>query len=193
VRFLRSRIRGALAELMRVPVLVAAAVLAASSLASAATPAPQPAATMPAWIFPKKKLHVEVTVETNRMGQVARVRAIKPSHDYGFDAHCYGNALQAFIRTPDGNAVAGVYRLIYDYDPKPSPRVHRDVALVKAGGVNPNAKGAANDMMEIARRNHNKTPAPVSNVTPGPAPSVNIQRMPDLKQVMKGASPTPGH
>ena len=58
--------------------------------------------------------------------------------------------------------------------------------------MNPNAKGAANDMMEIARRNRDKPP-PVSAVTPGPAPSVRIQRMPDLPQVMKSASPTPAH
>ena len=101
----------------------------------------------------------------NKLGQVARVRSIKPSHDQGFDAHCYGNALQAFIRTPDGRAIAGIYRLTYDYDPK-SLRVRRDVALVRAGGVNPNAKGAATDMMEIARRNQHRTPPPM--VTPRP-------------------------
>jgi hypothetical protein len=183
---------------MRLPALVAVAVLAASVAAGAATPAPspQPSAAQrvdvqklqPKAIFPKKQLHVEVVVETNRMGQVARVKSIKPSHDEGFDAHCYGNALQAFIRTPDGNAISGVYRLTYDYDPK-TLHIHRDVALVKAGGVNPNAKGAANDMMEIARRNRNRTPPPGLNVTPGPVPSVG--RLPDLPQVMKSPSPSP--
>jgi hypothetical protein len=118
------------------------------------------------------------------------VRSIKASHDVPFDTHCYGNALQAFIRTPDGHVVVGSYRLSYDYDPK-TARVKRDVALVKAGGVNPNAKGAADDMMEIARRNHDRgrTPPPSLTVTPGPIPSVNIHRMPDLPQVMT----TPSH
>jgi hypothetical protein len=60
--------------------------------------------------------------------------------------------------------------------------------LVRAGGVNPNAKGAADDMMEIARRNHGRTPPPGLTVTPGPIPSVNIHRMPDLPQVMKSPS-----
>jgi hypothetical protein len=181
---------------MRFPALVAVAVLAASVAAGAATPAPQPSAParvdveklQPKSIFPKRKLHVEVVVEINKYGQVARVKSIVPSHDPQFDAHTYGNALQAFIRTPDGQVVVGTYRLIYDYDPK-TLRVRRDVALIKVGGVNPNAKGAANDMMEIARRNRDRTPPPGLFVTPGPAPSVNIHRLPDLPQVMQ----TPPH
>ena len=185
---------------MRVPALAAAVVLAASSAAFAASPAPKPAPTAPPRVdvtklqpkelAPKKPLHVEYTVEVNKLGQVARVRSVKPSHDVPFDTHTYGNALQAFIRTPDGNAIAGTYRLTYDYDPK-TLRVHRDVALLRAGGVNPNAKGAAKDMTEIARRNGLKTPPPSLTVTPGPVPSVTIRRMPDLPQVMR--SPSPGH
>jgi hypothetical protein len=193
---------------MRIPALVAAAFFAASALASAASPAPKaatapkPAATAPKRVdvqklqpkalAPTKALHVEYTVEINSLGQVARVRTVKPSHDESFDAKTYGNALQAFIRTPEGQVVLGTYRLVYDYDPK-TLRVRRDVALVKAGGVNPNAKGAAVEMMEIARRNRNRTPppAPPGSITPGPAPSVNIHRMPDLPQVMK--SPSPSH
>ena len=172
--------------------------LAASVAAGAATPSPQPSAParvdvqklQPKEIFPKRPLHVEVVVEINKYGQVAKVKSIVPSHDQQFDAHIYGNALQAFIRTPDGHVLVGTYRLVYDYDPK-TLKIHRDVALVKAGGVNPNAKGAANDMMEIARRNQNRTPPPGLYVTPGPAPSVTIRRMPDLPQVMK--SPSPPH
>ncbi len=187
---------------MRALALAAAAVIAGGVPAFAATPGPKPAATMPQRInvqqlqprslFPNKQEHVEVVVEVNKMGQVARVRSIRPSHDQGFDAHCYGNALQAFIRTPDGKAISGVYRLTYDYNPK-TLNVHRDVALLWAGGVNPNAKGAANEMMEIARRNRNRTPPPGLNATPtpAPAPSAGARRMPDLPQVMSSASP--GH
>ncbi|HYW53217.1 MAG TPA: hypothetical protein VFF00_04640 [Candidatus Elarobacter sp.] len=183
---------------MRFPALAALAVLATASAAFAATPAPKPAPpqridvikAQPKELAPKRPLHVEYTVEVNRLGQVARVRTVKPSHDEAFDAHTYGNALQAFIRTPDGEVVLGTYRLSYDYDPK-TLRVRRDVTLVKRGGVDPNAKGAATSMMEIARRNRNKTPPPVVAVTPGPVPSVNIKRMPDLPQVMK--SPSPAH
>jgi hypothetical protein len=181
---------------MRIPALIVAALLAASAVASAATPAPKAGAParinvqqlQPKEIFPKAKLHVEVMVEINKYGQVARVRSIKPSHDEQFDAHMYGNALQAFIRTPDGHVVLGTYRLTYDYDPK-TQAIKRDVALVKTGGVNPNAKGAANDMMEIARRNRNRTPPPTVVVTPAADPAPSVRRMPDLPQVMKTPSP----
>jgi hypothetical protein len=186
---------------MRVPVLAAAAVLAASSVALAATPAPKPAShatakpidvtkVQPKELAPKKPLHVEYIVEVNKLGQVARVRSVKPSHDVPFDTHTYGNALQAFIRTPDGKVVLGTYRLTYDYDPK-TLRVRRDVALLKTGGVDPNAKGAAAEMSEIAARNRNRTPPPALTVTPGPVPSVTIRRMPDLPQVMRSPSPAP--
>jgi hypothetical protein len=185
---------------MRIPALIVAALLAASTVASAATPAPKASGPVrinveqlqPKEIFPKKKLHVEVMVEVNKYGQVARVRSLKPSHDEQFDAHAYGNALQAFIRTPDNHVVLGTYRLTYDYDPT-SQSVKRDVALVKTGGVNPNAKGAANDMMEIARRNRNRTPPPTAMTTPGVTPAANpapsVRHMPDLPQVMKTPSP----
>jgi len=187
---------------MRVPVLTAAAVLAASSVALAASPAPAPkppqridvTKVQPKELAPKKALHVEYIVEVNKLGQVARVRSVKPSHDIAFDTHTYGNALQAFIRLPDGKVILGTYRLTYDYDPK-TLRVHRDVALVKQGGVDPNAKGAAAEMTEIAARNGKKAEAQAAKTAvtpaPNPAPSVNIKRMPDLPQVMK--SPTPSH
>ena len=138
----------------------------------------------PRSIFPKKRLHVEVTVEINKLGQVTRVRTIKPSHDPSFDAHTYGNALQAFIRTNDGGVVLGTYRLTYDYDPV-KLTVHRGVALIKRGGVNPNAQGAALEMLAIAQRHARNVRA---HASPAPSASLNPRRMPDLPQVMK--SPT---
>jgi len=173
-------------------------VLAASSVAVAATPAPHAAtpagpervnveSLQPKSLFPKVALHTELIVEVNKLGQVSRVRSIKPSHNQPFDEHVYGNALQTFIRTPDGHVVLGSYRLSYDYNPK-TQHIRRDVALVKEGGVDPNRKGAANDMMDIAARNRNRTPPP-GLYAPIPAPSV--RRMPDLKHVME--SPTPSH
>lgn len=198
MRVLRRGLRGPVAELMRLPALAAAAVLATTAFASAATPVPSPRATVPQRInveqlqpksmFPKVKLHTELVVEINKLGQVSRVRSIKQSHDMPFDTHAYGNALQAFIRTPDGNVVLGTYRLTYDYDPK-TQRIRRDVALVKEGGVDPNRKGAAVEMSEIAARNRNRTPPPGLYGTPAPAPSV--RHLPDLKRVME--SPTPSH
>ena len=193
---------------MRIPALIAVAVLAASGVASAASPAPKPApmkATaapagpkrvnveqlQPKSLFPKVKLHVEYVVEVNKMGQVARVRSVKPSKYPAFDAQTYGNALQAFIRTPDDHVILGSYRLSYDYDPK-TQRVHRDVALVHEGGVDPNAKGAATDMMEIARHNAKRTPPPGLYGTPPPSgapnPAPSVRRLPDLPQVMTSPS-----
>ncbi len=188
---------------MRLPVLVAAAVLAVSSIASAATPAPRataPAAhatapsrinvesLQPKSLFPKVVLHTEMIVEVNKLGQVSRVRSIKPSKDVPFNTHVYGNALQTFIRTDDGNVVLGSYRLTYDYDPK-TQHIRRQVALVSRGGVDPERKGAAAEMMDIAKNNRNRTPPPGLYGTPAPAPSV--RRLPDLKHVME--SPTPSH
>jgi len=184
---------------MRAPVLAAALLLTAGSSALAATPAPSGTPpqridvikAQPRSLAPKRALHVEYTVEINKLGQVARVRTVKPSHDESFDAKTYGNALQAFIRTPDGHVVVGTYRLVYDFDPK-TLRVRRDVMLVKAGGVDPEAKGAATEMMEIARRNRNRTMPPMATPPPAPSPSIGVRRMPDLPQVMRPTpSPTP--
>ncbi len=126
-------------------------------------------------------------METNKYGQVVRVRSGKSSPNAGFNTQTYGNALQAFIRTPDGRAIAGSYRLTYDYDPH-TERVRRDVALIRAGGVNVNARGAALTLMDIAKKNsHNLTP----QQTPAAAPSVNLKRLPDLPQVMDTPHPHP--
>jgi hypothetical protein len=105
--------------------------------------------------------------------------------------------MQAFIRTADGKAISGSYRLTYDYNPK-TARVHREVELVKAGGVDPNALGAVNKMLEDVQR-HGKPPAkPVAGsspgpgrsaqMTPGPQPSGNLH-LPDLQQITKTPPP----
>ncbi len=199
MRVVRRGVRRTLAQLRHAAVasLALGAALAWGAPAQAATPAPAPQRIdvqklQPKALAPTRQLHVEYTVEINRLGQVTRVRSVKPSHDQAFDAHTYGNALQAFIRTVDGHVVVGTYRLMYDYDPK-SMRVRRDVALVRAGGVNPNAKGAAIEMMEIAKRNGAKAAAAAAKPSPGVVPSVNIRRMPDLPQVMHSPTPAPHH
>ncbi len=183
---------------MRLSALLAAAVLAGGaatflggSAAGAATATPPPRVDItkiqPKALLPKTRLHTEFVVETNRYGQVVRVRSGKSSPNAGFNTQTYGNALQAFIRTPDGRAIPGSYRLTYDYDPR-TERVHRDVALIHAGGVNVNARGAALTLMDIARKNsHNLTPQQSS--APVPAPSVNMKRLPDLPQVMNTPHP----
>lgn len=126
----------------------------------------------PKGLLPKTLLHVEWVVETNKLGQVTRVRSGKPSKDRTFNTQTYGNALQAFIRTPEGHAVAGIYRLTYDYNPK-TTRVRRDVALIRPGGVNANAEGAALEMESIAQKH-----------TPEPVPT-KLQHMPEIPQSLK--------
>jgi hypothetical protein len=172
--------------------LVAAVLAATSAHAVAATPPPgaiDVTKIQPKALLPKTKLHTEFVVEVNKLGQVARVRSGKSCPNPMFNAQTYGNALQVFIRTPDGRAIPGVYRLTYDYNPS-TARVHREVALLWRGGVNPNAQGAANQMMEIARRNRERAlkqqrPQPAASAPPV---TVNGKRLPDLPQVMKSPS-----
>lgn len=197
MRLVRRRFRRPVAQLSaaRGALLAVAGALALI----AATPAPDPTPAridilkiQPKALLPKVALHTEFVVEVNKLGQVTRVRSGKSSKNDAFNAQTYGNALQTFIRKPDGSVVLGSYRLTYDFSPK-TGRVRRDVALVKAGGVNPNAKGAVDDMEEVARR-HTPEPPPTPNVhepTPNPMATVKIdnKRLPDLPGVI--TSPTP--
>jgi len=101
--------------------------------------------------FPASQEHTEFVVEVNAKGQVTRVRSGRASPDAAFNTMTYGNALQVFIRTQYGKAIAGVFRLTYDYNPQ-SRLVSRHVFLVHPGGVNPNALGAVDEMAAINRR-----------------------------------------
>jgi hypothetical protein len=103
---------------------------------------------------PSVPLHAAYTVETNKLGQVVRVRSAQASSDKRFNLITRGNALQAFIRRQDGTAVAGIYKLSYDYSPK-TKDVARTVQLVRAGGVDPNAKGAVTAALERQAKSSN--------------------------------------
>ena len=172
---------------------LAAALLLVPTLAIAATPPPAAridvSKLQPTKLLPKTRVHTEFVVEINRLGQVTRVRSGKSSKDASFNAQTYGNALQAFIRTPDGQVVVGTYKLSYDFDPT-SKRVHRDVEFVSAGGVNPNAVGAAAAMEVIAKKRADAAAKKTAHTTPRPQASVDDARLPDLNNVMK-ASPAP--
>ncbi|MFN2461354.1 MAG: hypothetical protein ABR591_11800 [Candidatus Velthaea sp.] len=173
-------------------VALALPLLAAAPAAHSTAPPPLDVTKVqPKALLPHEKLHTEYIVEINKLGQVTRVRNGKGSRNVTFNAQTYGNALQAFIRTPDGKVVLGTYRLTYDYDPKTS-RVRRDVELLKRGGVNGDTRGAAVDMLSKAHP-HTPPPSTIATPAPNPAPSVNIQRMPDLNNIMKpkpSAKPT---
>ena len=150
-----------------------------SSLASVADAAPSPQPLHGAAAgqrsfrprVPTTPEHSEYVVEVNRKGQVMRIRSGKPSRDLAFNTMTYGNALQAFIRTPDGRALAGIYRLFYDYAPK-TKNVRRSVALIRAGGVDPDAAGAVDQMTADARS---------EQVRAGPSP----RPLPDFESIEK--------
>jgi hypothetical protein len=134
---------------------VAAIVVATAAPAlSAPTPkpsaAPHPARSAPVHL-PNIPLHTEVVVEVNKKGQVVRVKSTKPCKVPSFNVQTFGNALQMWIRHPDGTAQVGLYRVTYDYDPK-TTEVTRRVALVSTGGSWADDPGAADVMINHARQ-----------------------------------------
>lgn len=158
-----------------------AAVAAVALLAAAPSPAPSPyrvdlTKIQPKALLPKVPLHSEYLVAVNKLGQVTRVMSGKVSKDKTYNLQTYGNAMQAFIRTPNGKAISGRYRLTYDYSPK-TTRVHREVVLVGTGGVDANAPGAVTQMIDDVKKHQKKAPAkpsptssPTLTPTPTPAP-----------------------
>jgi hypothetical protein len=177
------------------------AAVAVVALLGAATPAPPPqrvdiTKTQPKELLPKVPLHTEYVVAINKLGQVSRVISGKVSKDKTYNLQTYGNAMQAFIRTPDGRAISGKYRLTYDYSPK-TARIHRDVALLSAGGVDPNALGAVNEMIEDVNKRAKVKGKPTAAATPGPSgtaamtpgPQPSGVHLPDLQQITKTPPP----
>ena len=183
---------------MRVPLRAALCAAGAALALLGATPAATPlpyridvTKIQPKSLLPKVPLHTEYVVAVNKLGQVTHIISGKPSKDKTYNLQTYGNAMQAFIRTPEGKAISGSYRLTYDYSPK-TTRVHREVQLVKSGGVDPNAVGAVTKMIDDVHK-HGKPPAKhapagAAAMTPGPQPSGNL-RLPDLKQILKTPAP----
>lgn len=132
--------------------LLLLSITAPLSVAAATTaPSPAPRASPVVIHLPNVPLHTEYLVEVNKYGQVVRVKSSKPSKYPTFNVQTYGNALQMWIRKPDGSAEVGLFRVSYDYDPK-TKFVHRSVALVSEGGTWANDEGAANRMMDLAKK-----------------------------------------
>jgi hypothetical protein len=149
---------------------VCAALAAVTLLAATPSPSPLPyridlTKIQPKALLPKVPLHSEYVVAVNKLGQVTHVISGKVSKDKTYNMQTYGNAMQAFIRTPDGKAISGRYRLTYDYSPK-TTRIHREVALVAAGNVDANAPGAVTQMFDDVEK-HQKTAAKPAR-TPAP-------------------------
>lgn len=130
-------------------IALACSVLAAPLATMAANP-PKPV-PIPTPKLPTRALHSVMLVEVNKRGQVVRIKGGQLSHDSVFDTMTIGNALQMWIRRPDGSAETGLFRVTYDYDPR-KHNVARHVALVRAGGNWGNQPGAAITMVEAAKR-----------------------------------------
>ena len=90
-------------------------------------------------------------VQVNEKGQVVHVTGGQLSHNEVFDTMTIGNALQMWIRRPDGTAVTGTFRVTYDYDPR-THNVQRHIALVSQGGTWANQPGAATRMMAVVEK-----------------------------------------
>jgi hypothetical protein len=118
------------------------AALAASTSAPAPVPTPK---------LPDRALHSVIIVEVNKRGQVVRIKGGELSHDSVFDTMTIGNALQMWIRHPDGSASVGLFRVNYDYDPH-THNVARHVSLISLGGNWGNDSGAATKMVDAATR-----------------------------------------
>lgn len=121
-------------------------------------------------------MHTEFVVEVNHLGQVVRVKSAKGCNNPTFNAQTYGNVLQMWIRHPDGTADVGLYRVYYDYNPR-TRLVARRVALIRRGGTWGNVEGAANEMLDTARREAESASGrhlpPLQNIidmTPTPPP-----------------------
>ncbi len=136
---------------------VLAACLTATAAPALAATTPKPSAaphavkTPPPIQLPPIPLHTEVVVEVNKKGQVVRVTSTKQSKVRSFNLQTIGNAEQMWIRHPDGTAQVGLYRVIYDYDPK-THMVARHVAIISAGGSWANDPGAATKMIDLAHK-----------------------------------------
>jgi hypothetical protein len=134
--------------------LVRAAALALAFLAApltalgAPTPHPMP---IPSVNPPKKPLHAVLQVEVNKHGQVVRVVHGSLSGYRPFDLMALGNAMQMWIRHPDGSARTGLYRVTYDYDPQ-THNVKRQPELIKPGGNWADTPGAATLIIKDAKR-----------------------------------------
>ena len=127
--------------------LALAAVVIGAAVPCAAATAP----ATPHYTLPTVPLHTEAIVEVNKKGQVVRIKSTKSCKVQSFNIQTFGNALQMWIRRPNGTAQVGLYRVSYDYDPK-THGVTRSIALVSAGGNWGDEEGAANVMIEQARK-----------------------------------------
>ncbi|HUY11255.1 MAG TPA: hypothetical protein VMV73_03240 [Candidatus Dormibacteraeota bacterium] len=161
-----------IANRLFVSLLAATVVLLLSRhvVARAATPHPLQMPKPPA-----VALRTDFVVEVNRLGQVVEVTKKHGCKNLQFNAITLGNVLQAWIRHPDGTARVGLYHVTYYYNPRTEATL-RTVTLVRAGGNWGDSPGAANEIIDEAKRQaaehaHPKLPSLTKILKPTPKPT----------------------
>jgi hypothetical protein len=141
--------------------------------------------------MPNKPLHVQLLVEVNKRGQVVRVDHGTLSGDRSFDTMTLGNAMQMWIRRPDGTAQTGLYSVTYDYNPR-THNLDRVPTLVKPGGNWANRPGAATLIIQEARRQVQEAAARLK-AEQQKQREESAKHLPDINAAVKRAmaSPTP--
>ena len=167
---------------VRFSVAVFALLLGLPLAAGAATPAPSSGneAPLPKITLPTTALHTEFLVKVNKKGQVVSSKPAKLSKADTFNVQTFGNSMQMWIRKEDGSATVGLFRVTYDYDPK-THKVHREIALVSAGGDWGDKEGAANVMFDTAEKQAEEAQK---------LRKEQSESLPSLNQIT-GKSPTP--
>lgn len=174
--------------------LALAFLLAPMAAVAASSPSPAPSSkpiVRPTPNYPKKALHAQLQVEVNNKGQVVRVLHGDMSGDKNFDTMVLGNAMQMWIRHPDGTAQVGLYRVIYDYDPQ-THNVSRTPSLIKAGGNWANSPGAATQIMKEAQREA-QAYEKKARAEQSAKEKANAKNLPDINAAVKRSlsSPSP--
>lgn len=168
--------------------LALTAAVLALPLGARAAHAPEPA-PFPSPKLPDKVLHSVIVVEVNNRGQVVRVTGGKLSHDNVFDTMTIGNALQMWIREPDGRSIPGLFRVTYDYNPR-DHKVHRGIALLKTGGAWAHEPGAATRMIETAQEETRRAYARIK-AQERRREAESAKHLPDINAAVKRALATP--
>ncbi len=168
--------------------LAAAVCLIPLAVPAATVPKPVP---LPSPNWPAKPLHVQLLVEVNKHGQVVRVAHGTLSGNRPFDTMTLGNAMQMWIRRPDGSAQTGLYRVSYDYNPK-SHHVARVPALVKTGGNWADKPGAATLIIQDARRQVQQAEARI-RAEQARNRKRNEKNLPDINAAVRRAEARPTH
>jgi hypothetical protein len=162
----------------------------APAVALAASPKPAP---LPTPNLPNKPLHVQFIVEVNNLGQVVRVDHGTLSGNKPFDTMTLGNAMQMWIRRPNGSSEAGLYRVNYDYNPR-NHEVSRVPSIIRPGGSWATKPGAATMIIEDARRQVREAQARL-RAEQAKQRAQSEQHLPDINAAVKRAvlpaSPSP--